>query len=635
MKSIVLALIIIAGSACSYAQTTEEVKKKFPGEEAVLLNSVLIYKITIKDGAPAVESKDVQQFMYLSANAGAYMSKYGFTHSSFHELEEYAAYTKTPDNKKIKVTDFKTTDSKSSGIFYDDVKETSFDFPAISPGAIGTLELSMLHKDAHLLSPYYFARSIPVMNSELRISFPKSMSVKYLLKGNDTARISVSQETRRGETTFIFKATDIPSERGYADAPDNAYYTPHVVFYIERYKDEKGNDVTFLNNLDDLLKMNYNFVKEINKTASPDLKRIVDSITSKANSNEEKARLIYKWVQEHIKYVAFEEGMEGFIPRDANLVCSRRFGDCKDMSSILTLMLNTAGVTAYYTWIGTREIPYKYSEIPTPIVDNHMICTIKLNNQYIFLDGTDPSCVFGVPSEGIQGKEAFLLITEKEYKVLQVPVPEKEKNSLVDSTFITLTENGIKGNVSRNLTGYYAMGLNNELSFMNQKDKEDYFKDYFVRGSNKFELQKFDVGDRSDKNHIRLTADFQLKDYARIVAGEWYLNLNLFKLYEHQEIDYPKRKMPIEFSYRSVKKYVTVLQIPAGYVVSYLPKSKTFSNDTWGFEINYEQKNNQVILTQSFYNDYLMLYPDKFQAWNKVLEELFPLYKETIILSKK
>jgi hypothetical protein len=93
--------------------------------------------------------------------------------------------------------------------------------------------------------------------------------------------------------------------------------------------------------------------------------------------------------------------------------------------------------------------------------------------------------------------------------------------------------------------------------------------------------------------------------------------------------------MPIEFSYRSVKKYVTVLQIPAGYVVSYLPKSKTFSNDTWGFEINYEQKNNQVILTQSFYNDYLMLYPDKFQAWNKVLEELFPLYKETIILSKK
>jgi len=84
-----------------------------------------------------------------------------------------------------------------------------------------------------------------------------------------------------------------------------------------------------------------------------------------------------------------------------------------------------------------------------------------------------------------------------------------------------------------------------------------------------------------------------------------------------------------------MKKYVTVLQIPQGYTVSYLPQSKNYSNDTWGFQIRYEQQTNQVVLTQEFSNEYLMLYPDKFQAWNKVLEELFPLYKETIILSKK
>jgi len=40
-------------------------------------------------------------------------------------------------------------------------------------------------------------------------------------------------------------------------------------------------------------------------------------------------------------------------------------------------------------------------------------------------------------------------------------------------------------------------------------------------------------------------------------------------------------------------------------------------------------------MTQSFENNHLLLQPDKFQAWNKVLENLFPLYKETISLSKK
>jgi len=29
---------------------------------------------------------------------------------------------------------------------------------------------------------------------------------------------------------------------------------------------------------------------------------------------EEKARRIYSWVQQSIKYIAFEQGMEGFVP---------------------------------------------------------------------------------------------------------------------------------------------------------------------------------------------------------------------------------------------------------------------------------------------------------------------------------
>ncbi len=58
--------------------------------------------------------------------------------------------------------------------------------------------------------------------------------------------------------------------------------------------------------------------------------------------------------------------------------------------------------------------------------------------------------------------------------------------------------------------------------------------------------------------------------------------------------------MPVEYDYRFIKKYVTVLTIPDGYSVSYLPKSKSFKNDVWGFSLNYEQKGNTIILTQNF-----------------------------------
>ncbi|MEI9947185.1 MAG: hypothetical protein WDN26_23590 [Chitinophagaceae bacterium] len=74
-------------------------------------------------------------------------------------------------------------------------------------------------------------------------------------------------------------------------------------------------------------------------------------------------------------------------------------------------------------------------------------------------------------------------------------------------------------------------------------------------------------------------------------------------MYDHGEIDYPKRNTPIEYDFKNIRKHVTVLNIPEGYKVSYLPAGKSFHNDVWGFDISYEQKKNQIIMTQSYEND--------------------------------
>jgi len=115
-------------------------------------------------------------------------------------------------------------------------------------------------------------------------------------------------------------------------------------------------------------------------------------------------------------------------------------------------------VTAYYTWIGTRSLPYTYSETPLPIVDNHMICTIRLNDRYIFLDGTDPTCVFGMPSEFTQDKQALVAIDDTSYKILTVPTPDKELNQLEDTTLLELTDKGLKGTIAIGLSGYLFHG---------------------------------------------------------------------------------------------------------------------------------------------------------------------------------
>lgn len=634
MKVLFYISISLLAQVQAIAQTTEEIKKRYPDEQAVLLNASAHYTMQLKEGAPYIESREKQQLLYLSSNAAAYMSRYGFSHSNFHELREYEAYTRTPADKKIKVTGFKTGNHTSGSVFYDDVKETLFDFPSISAGATGNLEVQLVHKKPFLLSPYYFTRVIPVVRNELKLSYPKSISVKYLLQGLDTSLIKVTREEKRDNVTLTFETNYLEAEKRYPDAPDNSWYSPHVIFYIDSYIDDQGKKITYLSTLDDLYKLYRSFIAGINQATGPELKHLADSLTQYCTTDKEKAQQIYSWVQNNIKYVAFEDGMEGFIPRDANFVCSRRYGDCKDMSSILTILLRAAGVPAYYTWIGTRHLPYSYTDCPLPVVDNHMICAIKPESEYIFLDGTDPDCLFGMPAQGIQDKEALIAINDTTYEIIKVPVPSKEVNTITDTTFLELTEEGLKGEIKKYLAGYCAMDMHHLLRGTNERERETVLKEHFARGSNKFQLLDFRT-DAIDRKNVFLSARFNLQDYAKKADGDWYLNLNLFKLYEHAEIDYPRRKMPVESEYKFCARYVTVLTVPEGYKVSHLPASQSYKNDLWGFSLQYRQTGNKVILSQEFYNDRLLLYHNQFGTWNEVLKHLLPLYKETIGLSKK
>jgi hypothetical protein len=628
-------LIFLSVVSCVGAQSLDSIQRLFPGEEAVMQNVFMHYTISVKNNEPAVESEETEQIKYLSAHAASYMSQYGFVQSDFQEVSKYQAYTMTSDNHKLKVQDFKTSNYKDASVFYDDVKQTRFDFPAVGAGAVGTLEIERVHHDAHLLSPFFFSRFIPVLKSELKVSFPKDMSVKYVLLGSDTSRINVVKESRGGQYHYIFTFINCPAGKNYPDAPNMSWYAPHVIFYIERFRNDKGETVPFLSSVDDLYHLNYSFLKTINKEISPELSHIVDSLTSKVSTDEQKARSIYSWVQKNIKYVAFEKGMEGFIPRDASLVCKRRFGDCKDMSSILTVMLNAAGIHAYYTWIGTRHLAYNFSKLPLPLVSNHMICTILLNGKYIFLDGTHPTCTFGMPPDGIQDKEAMLAIDENQYKILKVPVIEKAENVLTDSTFLELTNEGLKGKITEDLSGYFSIDIRGMLFYADATSLKERMKNRLGRGSNKFRLDSLYSIDTKKTEITKLKADFTLPDYARKIGGEWYINLNLFRFFEHEEIDYPKRTIPVESDYNFIQRYVTLLKIPEGCHITDLPEGKTYRNETWGFDMQYKVKDNWLILTQEFDNNSLLMQPAQFSAWNKVLENIFPMYKDVVSISQK
>lgn len=640
MNKITVTLFAVMLSLCRYAtaQTADEVRTKFPGEELVYLNYNQELKLYMKDDMPVAESHHERELMILSDKNASLYNRQTIYHSGYSELKELDAYTKVPDGnnyRRVKIADQKTTSSPGSSVFYDDSKETSFDFPSLTRNAIGHLEYTQYHKDAHLLTPFYFPGGVPVVNAVYSVVVPNEISVKFAVKNDPGGIFRFSEEKKRKETIYKWTVKNVKGLDDYGDAPSGRYYDPHVIVYVTSFENTAGKQ-NFLSSLDDLYKWNTSFTKELNTRSDDNLKKIVDSLVKGKTTEKEKAKQIYRWVQHSIKYVAFEDGLEGFRPRQAADVCNKRYGDCKDMSSIITQMLRMAGIKGYYTWIGTRSLPYDYTELPLPIVDNHMISAANIDGQWYFLDGTDPHSKLEMPPSSIQDKEALVAISDKEYKVIRVPVAAAEDNLMVDSTFISLTAEGVKGTEKVNYYGYFGEDVYNSLLYKDEKELKVYVNTRMGKASNKFILGKYTVNKTDpDENIAGITADFEVPGYSKKAGNEYYINLNLEKLFDGQVIDTVKRKVPKESEFKYIIRQYHILEIPKGYSVTYKPDNFNFSNDLMSLKISYEIKDGKITAAQELQNKKLMIYPSDFEAWNKAIKAAQAQYKETVVLEQK
>ncbi|RXK57838.1 DUF3857 domain-containing protein [Lacibacter luteus] len=608
------------------------VMQQFPDAMAVWLERKTDIELTWKNGEIKVQQQEFEDMLFTKDESSNFAGSNSVYFSYFYKLKNWDAFTLLPDGKKIKVTN-STTKSRSSFVFYDDSKEIEFLYPAISKGARGVTNVEYELTDPHLLSPFYFENYFPTASGTISITYPEELELNYLVKGNKDI-VQVKKESKKGKTTLTFEAHNVAPVNFYGDAPPSSYFLTHVIFYIQKAKTTKGGLEPYLGTTKELAKHYYSNIAELDIAGGKEVKEVTDSLIKGLRTQEEKAKAIYKFVQQSVRYIAFEEGMGGFVPRNPELVCTRRYGDCKDKSALLVSMLRYAGLKAEFTWIGSRQLPYRYSEVPLPITDDHMICALELNGKTIFLDATDSYIPFETPASHIQGKEAFIVSSPDQFKIITVPTAEPGYSLFDDTTYLRIENKQLKGKIKIHTTGYETNDLLHRLESRTGKAREEYLQAYCYRGNNKVSIKNIKVDIDTLAHHAVISADFELPDYAKFLSNEVYINMNLLKIYTGQEIDYPKRKIPIEYDFKSTMRHVVVLDLADGYKVNEVPALKSYQNDVWGVQLSSKQADGKLYYTREFKNNNLYLYPDAFEKWNKVLENLFPVYKQSTVISK-
>ena len=625
----------------AYAQDGDlwqSLKTRYPEDPAVFIGRSEVLNLQVEGDSLKVYSDVSEDIMHLKEQTEAYSGRkvYGSHFSQVADIKAKTLVWEKNKYREVGVSDFKKNSDRDRGIFYDDSYYYSFDFPSVASRNRTQLAYREVQKDPRFISGFMFVTYLPQAKTTYTIRTTRDVELVYQVVNDPDKKIKFKKTEKGKNVSYEWSAENLPSIKTEADAPSIRYFAPHVVCYVKSYQ-VNGKKKTVLSDINDLYNWYYGFIKDLNRETTPELSAIVSDLQSKSKSEMDLVKNVFYWVQDNIQYIAFEQGMRGFIPHSGTYTCEKRYGDCKDMANLIVNMLQMAGVKSYHTWIGTRDLPYRYSEVPTPLVDNHMIATyISENGEYYFLDATSDYTPFGYPSSMIQGKEALIAKAPESFEIREVPVLPKEKNYMTDSMVVVLEENAISGSGVSMLAGYPKVFGGYELDRAEQDDVKRYVTKLVGKGSNKFFLDDYSVTHLNERDApTTLKYKFRILDYFQKIDDEIYLNLNLNKDYYNTFINAETRKVPMESDYQYVKYETVSLHIPSGYEVEYLPETARYDGPLLGYEISYHAQGGKIIYSKKFFLNYLLMKPEEFPGWNDAIKKISEAYKESIILKKK
>lgn len=642
-KGFILFTYFLCFSFLSQGQTNEILaayKTKYPGNHIVQTKNERTVTIKYVKGKPTLVYHYEYEDLIIDKNGANMLSEYAIDFTSFEVVSNIEAYSLVPSeskSKKIVSDKMFTRDAEADrGIFHDDSKETVIVFPGLIEGALRHLSYDITMTELDFPFGFVFFDYTPTENPTLKIV--ADTSIHLLLKEYNTDKIKLKKEETISKNirTTTYNCENALLLKPEENSPNIRYYAPQILAQIAYYN-YKGQKVNVGANLKDL-HTNYapNVAEVENEKPSPEITRIADSITRNLPTNLDKVRAIYYWVQDHVKYIAFEEGMGGFVPRQPNLVVDKRYGDCKDMASLIYSMLKAVNIPSYLTWVGSRDLPFKYSEFPSGMCDNHMITTYKEDGKYYFLDATNSFQTMGASTGFIQGKEALLHISPTEYELTTIPVRDEHYSTVSDFSSIKIEGKDLVGKSTVTINGYYHTLIGNYAKDVLAKDQNKFLTSINQRGNNSFIVTGGTMQNmlKRDTTGV-LNFDWNCKNYCTNLDDAIYVNMILNKNITYQNELKETRIAPFELDHKSADSYVVELEIPQNYVVSHLPASVSFHSDIVDFDVKYEQNGSKITMKLDIALKFLILEPSQFAEWNKFIAQKKKAISETIELKRK
>ncbi len=260
---------------------------------------------------------------------------------------------------------------------------TVIDLPALDVGDLIELEYSIDQFQPNFFGTYFgkvfrFRNTLPILESRYTLTTPEQQELYYQSSGGAP---EPEVTTAEGKKNYTWKLTDLAPIPVNTFSPPQNELSPTVE--ISTFKD-----------WDALAQWYWQLLKEQN-LPTPDIAAKVQEITLNAKNDKEKLEAIYNWITTEVRNNAWEFGVHGFKPYNAGTIFTRRFGDCKDKSTLLCVMAKLAGIDAWPLLLRSTMSENTITgrgleDFTLPILShfNHCIAYAQVDGKPYYLDGT-------------------------------------------------------------------------------------------------------------------------------------------------------------------------------------------------------------------------------------------------------
>lgn len=303
----------------------------------------------------------------------------------------------------------------------------------------------------------------------------------------------------------------------------------------------------------------------------PELAKEIERIRSENDSPEARAIAAIRFVQDEIRYLGIEDGVNAFRPVQPNRCFQKRFGDCKDKTVLLGMMLAELGIASEPVCVSHAGGAVVANRLPSPIAFDHVVNRIQLpDGRIAWCDATDSHQGGGFDELVFPNYGKGLVIDATTTELVKLPEAEAKHHltEVTETFFLGDIGEPSELKIEAVYTGGEADRVRYHLEATEPESLRQSYLDYYRENHVQIEWAgPIEVEDDREANRLVIRESYRLPDAWEPSEDDepgWYFFTVYFQTIRdllHQP-DHVRRTMPFAIGSPKAARHEIYLHLP-------------------------------------------------------------------------